>query len=146
MGTEIHPIPPTIDKKLYVYDSPETIPRPPPPLTPENPQEQRQQSRPFNTSGIIHYNPQRPQNYNSPAGSYQQSSRPTQNSQQKPRSGPSTSSSQPLNQPQQTHYQNTSSPTQNHQNRRPPRFINQGQQGRSNGFNGHEGGSSVRAM
>ncbi|KAI5806363.1 P-loop containing nucleoside triphosphate hydrolase protein [Geopyxis carbonaria] len=30
LGTEIQPIPPIIDKKLYVYDSPETIPRPPP--------------------------------------------------------------------------------------------------------------------
>lgn len=28
LGTEIQPIPPSIDKKLYVYDSPETIPRP----------------------------------------------------------------------------------------------------------------------
>ncbi|KAK9473180.1 ATP-dependent RNA helicase dhh1 [Dipodascopsis tothii] len=28
LGTEIQPIPPTIDKGLYVYDSPETIPRP----------------------------------------------------------------------------------------------------------------------
>jgi len=29
LGTEIQPIPAQIDKKLYVYDSPETIPRPP---------------------------------------------------------------------------------------------------------------------
>jgi len=29
LGTEIQPIPASIDKKLYVYDSPETIPRPP---------------------------------------------------------------------------------------------------------------------
>ena len=28
LGTEIQPIPPAIDKKLYVYDSPESIPRP----------------------------------------------------------------------------------------------------------------------
>ena len=28
LGTEIQPIPQSIDKKLYVYDSPETIPRP----------------------------------------------------------------------------------------------------------------------
>lgn len=28
LGTEIQPIPQTIDKKLYVYESPETIPRP----------------------------------------------------------------------------------------------------------------------
>ena len=30
LGTEIQPIPQAIDKKLYVYDSPETIPRPSP--------------------------------------------------------------------------------------------------------------------
>ena len=29
LGTEIQPIPQAIDKKLYVYDSPDTIPRPP---------------------------------------------------------------------------------------------------------------------
>jgi ATP-dependent RNA helicase DDX6/DHH1 len=29
LGTEIQPIPQSIDKKLYVYDNPETIPRPP---------------------------------------------------------------------------------------------------------------------
>lgn len=28
LGTEIQPIPPSIDKSLYVYDTPETIPRP----------------------------------------------------------------------------------------------------------------------
>jgi len=28
LGTEIQPIPPVIEKKLYVYESPETIPRP----------------------------------------------------------------------------------------------------------------------
>jgi ATP-dependent RNA helicase DDX6/DHH1 len=36
LGTEIQPIPQNIDKKLYVYDSPENIPRPisnPPPQT-----------------------------------------------------------------------------------------------------------------
>ncbi|KIV81870.1 ATP-dependent RNA helicase dhh1 [Exophiala sideris] len=31
LGTEIQPIPPSIDKSLYVYDSPENIPRPMPP-------------------------------------------------------------------------------------------------------------------
>ena len=34
LGTEIQPIPQSIDKKLYVYDSPETIPRPPSSLPP----------------------------------------------------------------------------------------------------------------
>lgn len=37
LGTEIQPIPQNIDKKLYVYDSPETIPRPI-----SNPSQQRQ--------------------------------------------------------------------------------------------------------
>ncbi|KAI9752800.1 MAG: DExD/H-box ATP-dependent RNA helicase dhh1 [Chaenotheca gracillima] len=37
LGTEIQPIPQAIDKKLYVYDSPESIPRPP-----SNPPGQRQ--------------------------------------------------------------------------------------------------------
>ena len=39
LGTEIQPIPQAIDKKLYVYDSPETIPRPV-----SNPAPQRQAS------------------------------------------------------------------------------------------------------
>ncbi|KAI4144091.1 MAG: hypothetical protein L6R39_004329 [Caloplaca ligustica] len=39
LGTEIQPIPQAIDKKLYVYDSPESIPRP---IT--NPPNQRQSS------------------------------------------------------------------------------------------------------
>ncbi|KIW14976.1 ATP-dependent RNA helicase DHH1 [Exophiala spinifera] len=34
LGTEIQPIPPSIDKSLYVYDSPENIPRPMPPPAP----------------------------------------------------------------------------------------------------------------
>jgi ATP-dependent RNA helicase DDX6/DHH1 len=46
LGTEIQPIPSSIDKKLYVYDSPESIPRPvntaPPPRAPQ-PQQGRQQ-------------------------------------------------------------------------------------------------------
>jgi ATP-dependent RNA helicase DDX6/DHH1 len=39
LGTEIQPIPPSIDKKLYVYDSPDTIPRP---IANPAPQPQRQ--------------------------------------------------------------------------------------------------------
>ncbi|KAL8873150.1 MAG: hypothetical protein Q9174_001338 [Haloplaca sp. 1 TL-2023] len=44
LGTEIQPIPQAIDKKLYVYDSPENIPRPipnAPGSRQSNPQEQR---------------------------------------------------------------------------------------------------------
>ncbi|KAF8436426.1 ATP-dependent RNA helicase DHH1 [Terfezia claveryi] len=152
LGTEIQPIPPTIDKKLYVYDSPETIPRPPPPTTAEKKEaEQRQQSRPSNTSNSHHNTPQRQQNYNSSTGSYQFPRQP-QNSQQKPRPslGPSSQAQgapPPTQQvPPQGHYQNPNSAAQNHQNRRPPRYNNQSQQGRPNGFNAHEGGPSVRAM
>lgn len=36
LGTEIQPIPPTIDKSLYVYDSPDSIPRPGPRPGPSN--------------------------------------------------------------------------------------------------------------
>ena len=151
LGTEIQPIPPTIDKKLYVYDSPETIPRPPPPTTAEKKEaEQRQQSRPSNTSNSHHHTPQRQQNYNSSTGSYQPPRQP-QNAQQKPRPGPGPSSQAqgalPHTQqaPPQGQYQNPNSAAQNHQIRRPPRYQNQNQQGRSNGFNAHEGGPSVRA-
>ncbi|KAK5045115.1 DExD/H-box ATP-dependent RNA helicase dhh1, partial [Cryomyces antarcticus] len=43
LGTEILPIPQSIDKKLYVYDSPESIPRPianAPQQRPKQPQDQ----------------------------------------------------------------------------------------------------------
>lgn len=36
LGTEIQPIPPSIDKSLYVYDSPDNIPRPGPRPGPSN--------------------------------------------------------------------------------------------------------------
>ena len=36
LGTEIQPIPPSIDKKLYVYESPDSIPRPLPKPGPQN--------------------------------------------------------------------------------------------------------------
>jgi ATP-dependent RNA helicase DDX6/DHH1 len=43
LGTEIQPIPASIDKKLYVYDQPENIPRPPPnPAAQRAPQNQNQ--------------------------------------------------------------------------------------------------------
>jgi ATP-dependent RNA helicase DDX6/DHH1 len=57
LGTEIQPIPPSIDKNLYVYESPENIPRPisnaPPPkaVQPSNaPNGQAQNRRPQNQS------------------------------------------------------------------------------------------------
>jgi ATP-dependent RNA helicase DDX6/DHH1 len=42
LGTEIQPIPPTIDKSLYVYENPETIPRPISNFKPAAPQHQQQ--------------------------------------------------------------------------------------------------------
>lgn len=49
LGTEIQPIPPSIDKNLYVYDSPENIPRPMPPAQPA-----RSQHTNANTNGQQH--------------------------------------------------------------------------------------------
>ncbi|KAL1958462.1 hypothetical protein VTO42DRAFT_4326 [Malbranchea cinnamomea] len=46
LGTEIQPIPPTIDKKLYVYDSPETIPRPISNAPPQRPPQQANNAEP----------------------------------------------------------------------------------------------------
>jgi ATP-dependent RNA helicase DDX6/DHH1 len=45
LGTEIQPIPPSIDKNLYVYESPENIPRP---ISNAPPQKAVQQSNPQN--------------------------------------------------------------------------------------------------
>lgn len=42
LGTEIQPIPPSIDKKLYVYDTPNTIPRP---ISNNNPEQQKPTSQ-----------------------------------------------------------------------------------------------------
>lgn len=73
LGTEIQPIPQNIDKKLYVYDSPESIPRP---ISQPQPQRQTsgagpspgtgeyQQRRHNNTANGGHYN------YNRGRGSY----------------------------------------------------------------------------
>ena len=49
LGTEIQPIPPSIDKNLYVYESPENIPRP---ISNAPPQKAVQQSNP--QSGQAH--------------------------------------------------------------------------------------------
>ncbi|KAF2278428.1 ATP-dependent RNA helicase DHH1 [Westerdykella ornata] len=53
LGTEIQPIPPVIEKSLYVYDSPSTIPRPisnPPPRGPTQPSNQERQDGQPNAS------------------------------------------------------------------------------------------------
>jgi len=71
LGTEIQPIPQSIDKKLYVYDSPETIPRPiantPQPYQPSamapdgsnGEQQQQPQRRHGNHTNGGYYNPTR---------------------------------------------------------------------------------------
>ncbi|KAK8875141.1 hypothetical protein PGQ11_005655 [Apiospora arundinis] len=46
LGTEIQPIPATIDKALYVYENPENIPRPANTLPPPRQQQQQQQQQP----------------------------------------------------------------------------------------------------
>ncbi|POS74557.1 ATP-dependent RNA helicase DHH1 [Diaporthe helianthi] len=45
LGIDIQPIPSTIDKSLYVYDNPESIPRPMKPTQPQQQQQQQQQSQ-----------------------------------------------------------------------------------------------------
>lgn len=65
LGCEIGAIPPTIDKNLYVYDSPENIPRPNPstqtqqstrgpPQQQQDPQQQQQgQQRPYQQQAVV---------------------------------------------------------------------------------------------
>ncbi|KAL7272732.1 DExD/H-box ATP-dependent RNA helicase dhh1 [Rhizina undulata] len=132
LGTEIQPIPPTIDKKLYVYDSPETIPRPPP-----APQQPRQ-----NPSA----NNQSPQNQ---GHGQNQNHRNTNNFPQQARPPPQNQSNQsrPRSYQQGPHHGQYSGQqnTQRMPNRRPP--YNQNQQGRPNGFSGSaDAGPSVRAQ
>lgn len=45
LGIDIQPIPSTIDKSLYVYDNPESIPRPMKPAQQQQPQQQAQQAQ-----------------------------------------------------------------------------------------------------
>jgi ATP-dependent RNA helicase DDX6/DHH1 len=54
LGTEIQPIPASIDKKLYVYDQPENIPRPPP-----NPASQKPPQNQTQGNGSAEYQPRR---------------------------------------------------------------------------------------
>ncbi|KAK5477465.1 DExD/H-box ATP-dependent RNA helicase dhh1 [Exophiala xenobiotica] len=75
LGTEIQPIPPSIDKSLYVYDSPENIPRPMPPPA----QASRGNNGPAmsaNASAGANMNGQgqgrRPYNQNNPSNGYGQ--------------------------------------------------------------------------
>lgn len=120
LGTEIQPIPPTIDKKLYVYDSPENIPRPP-----SAPQISRNPTQPNNQANR---QAQSKNGGNSrPSAQGQGRSRPYQ---------------QNVNTAQ---YQEQASAPHLQQNRRAPRY-NQIQQGRSNGFTQPDSGPVPRAQ
>ena len=75
LGTEIQPIPATIEKSLYVYDSPENIPRPMPTAQPRQiTQGQGQQPRQPGANGRQGNLPNG-QQYNSYRGGHQQSGR-----------------------------------------------------------------------
>ncbi|KAG0643481.1 P-loop containing nucleoside triphosphate hydrolase protein [Tuber brumale] len=143
LGTEIFPIPPVIDKKLYVYDSPENIPRPPP--APQQPrQEAREHSQRQNTQ---HQNQNSQQQYHSrqnqhhadnPGGPQQQQQRPMNHRQQQ---GPRNYQNSGLH---RGPFQEPSAGRGQGQNRRPPRYEDR--QGRSNGFGPSDSGPSVRAQ
>jgi ATP-dependent RNA helicase DDX6/DHH1 len=88
LGTEIQPIPQSIDKKLYVYDSPETIPRPiasaPQPRQPavdtnngeQQQQQQQQQQQPPPPQPQSQLQPQQQRRHaNQANGGYYQSTR-----------------------------------------------------------------------
>jgi ATP-dependent RNA helicase DDX6/DHH1 len=64
LGTEIQPIPKTIEKKLYVYDTPESIPRPiSAPIHQPTQQQAQQQQQPHQTYQQHQQQPHHPQQY-----------------------------------------------------------------------------------
>ncbi|KAG0136036.1 P-loop containing nucleoside triphosphate hydrolase protein [Tuber indicum] len=145
LGTEIFPIPPVIDKKLYVYDSPESIPRPPP-----TPQQPRQETREHNQRQNTHQNQNSQQQYASrqnqhhtdnpggPQQQQQQQQRPMNHRQQQgPRNYQNSG-------PHRGPFQEPGAGRGQGQNRRPPRYEDR--QGRSNGFGPGDSGPSVRAQ
>jgi ATP-dependent RNA helicase DDX6/DHH1 len=151
LGTEIQPIPQHIDKKLYVYDSPETIPKPI-----SNPSTQRQSSsQPQQTSGGNQRN-QNPQNNEQVQRPVNSSQRYQQDNGQQPAAGAANRRFQQSNnaqpngptkqqgQPPSRAYQENQGPGSQGQRRLPPR---QGHQNRQNGFGPQQGVSepSVRA-
>jgi ATP-dependent RNA helicase DDX6/DHH1 len=67
LGTEIQPIPSVIEKKLYVYDTPETIPRPI--STPQSQQQQQTQQQQLQNNGAQQpYSGQRQGQHRNPRG------------------------------------------------------------------------------
>ncbi|KAH0543996.1 DExD/H-box ATP-dependent RNA helicase dhh1 [Glutinoglossum americanum] len=158
LGTEIQPIPQHIDKKLYVYDSPETIPKPI-----SNPSTQRQTSgQPQQIGGANQRNQNQQSNeqsqrtinasqrYQSQQNNGQQQAggasqryqgQPQNNSRQ---NGPTKLQAQGQAQPLSRAYQENQGPGGQGQRRLPPR---QGHQNRQNGFGPQQGANepSVRA-
>ncbi|KAI9787738.1 MAG: DExD/H-box ATP-dependent RNA helicase dhh1 [Geoglossum umbratile] len=153
LGTEIQPIPQHIDKKLYVYDSPETIPKP---IT--NPSAQRQASNqpPQNSGGN-----QRNQNDEQPQRSVNSSQRyqgQQNNGQQQAgdasqryqgqqpnnrQNGPTRTQSQGQAQPPSRAYQENQGPGGQRQHRVAQR---QGYQNRQNGFDPQQGASEPSVL
>ncbi|KAI9797875.1 MAG: DExD/H-box ATP-dependent RNA helicase dhh1 [Piccolia ochrophora] len=134
LGTEIQPIPQNIDKKLYVYESPESIPRPV-----HTPAPQIKASGEEKQSG---YNNQRQGNYNKPR-QYGQSNFQGQGQSQSQSQGQGRGPGQGQGQQRQQGFSRNQSqaqaPPQN-QRRGPPR--GQGQQLRQNGFDARDGGQT----
>jgi ATP-dependent RNA helicase DDX6/DHH1 len=116
LGTEIQPIPHTIDKSLYVYDNPESIPRPISNFKPTGmPQQQQQQL----LQSQQQQQPQQPQQQHQPQQQQQhqpqqQQHQPQQQQQQQPQQPQQQQHYQPQ-QPQQQHL-----PQQQQQPQNPP--------------------------
>ncbi|KAH0562832.1 DExD/H-box ATP-dependent RNA helicase dhh1 [Trichoglossum hirsutum] len=158
LKTEIQPIPQSIDKKLYVYDSPETIPRPitipstqlqassqSQQVASANQRKQDQQANEQTQRPVIttqRYQSQQANGQQARAGgiSQQRYGRPN-NSRQ---NGPIKQQVQGQGQPLSRAYQENQGPGGQGQRRLPPR---QGHQNRQNGFGPQQGPveASVRA-
>lgn len=120
LGTEIQPIPATIDKNLYVYDSPESIPRPISNPTPR-PQAAREQQQ-------LQQRGSNQANYNARQASSSQAQSQGRNQQQA--QDQSQGQRQPSNQPQGQRNQNFSRGNGRFDNT--PRNAPQGGRGRPN--------------
>lgn len=127
LGTEIQPIPQIIDKSLYVYDSPETIPRPPP-----APQQQNSRSNQQQPGGQHQLQQSRNGNQHSAVAGRSSQPRARQYQQQVNNHGQYHSQNVAPQQHQQSQQQQ--------QGRRPLRYNNQQQ--RSNGFPSADSGTT----
>ncbi|PUU81559.1 P-loop containing nucleoside triphosphate hydrolase protein [Tuber borchii] len=145
LGTEIFPIPPVIDKKLYVYDSPESIPRPPP--TPQQPRQetrehnQRQNTQHQNQNSQQQYQSRQNQHHVENSGNPQQQQQQRSMNHRQQQQGPRNYQNSG---PHRGPFQEPGAGRGQGQNRRPPRYEDR--QGRSNGFGPGDSGPSVRAQ